>query len=60
MTTEHSTSIFFEIFPDEFKPLVKLFNIAMEAEVVKDALTKEEYRALEVFIDAIKDEALIQ
>lgn len=56
--TEHSTACFkMDVFDNEWRPLIKLFNRAMTEKTITQAFNAEELDRLETFIDWFKDEA---
>ena len=56
--TEHIMGFKMDIFDNEFKPLVKLFNRAVVNEEIMSHFDDEECDRLHTFIDALKDAAL--
>lgn len=57
--TEHSTAAFkMDVFDNEWRPLIKLFNRAMAEKTITEAFNTEELDRLETFIGWFKEEAL--
>ena len=45
--TEHTTAVKVDVFPDEFKPLLKFINRAMCSSEIRAALTNDEMHTVE-------------
>jgi len=62
MTTEttatHSTAIKMDIFDNEWKPLLKLFNRACSNSEIMSHFDEEECERLSTFMDCLQDLAL--
>jgi hypothetical protein len=59
MTTAiHDTSVKVDVFPDEFKPLLKLINRAISNDDVMKHLTDDEAATISVWLDDFQSLAL--
>ena len=56
--TVHSTAVKVDVFPDEFKPLLKFINRAMCSSEIRDALTNDEMHKVEHWFNDFQDLAL--
>ena len=56
--TVHTTAVKVDVFPDEFKPLLKLINRAMCSSEIRDALTNDEMHKVEHWFNDFQDLAL--
>ena len=54
----HTTSVSIEVFPHEFKPLLKLLNLALMTKEVTECMSKAELHKVYAFKDAFADTAL--
>ena len=58
MTATHSTAVAVEIFPDEFRPILKLLNLALMNKDVTDCMSQAEVHKIYAFKDDFADTAL--
>ena len=58
MTDTHTTAVAIEIFPDEFKPLLKLLNLALMNSEITGLMTRAEVHKIYAFKDDFADTAL--
>ena len=56
--SQASVAIAVEVFPDEFKPLLKLFNLALMSKEVTEYMSEVELHRVYAFKDAFADFAL--
>ena len=59
-TTVHSVGVKFEVYPDEMKTVVKLFNRALDSDDITKHFDEDELRNLISFIDDFKTLSLTQ
>ena len=55
---DHKMAFKMDIFDNEWRPLIKLFNRAMAEKTITEAFNSEELDRLETFIGWFKEEAL--
>ena len=58
MTHTHDTAVAIEIYPDEFKPLLKLLNLALMNTEVTDCMSQAEVHKIYAFKDDFAGTAL--
>ena len=56
--TVHNTAVKVDVFPDEFKPLLKFITRAMCSSEIRDALTNVEMHKVEHWFNDFQDLAL--
>lgn len=56
--TIHDTAIKVDVYPDEFKPIMKAIKYALASEDAQALLNLDERDSLEMFLDAFCDIAL--
>jgi hypothetical protein len=56
--TIHDTSVQVDVFPDEFKPLLKLINRAISNDDVMKHLTDDEAATISIWLDDFQSLAL--
>jgi hypothetical protein len=56
--TEHTTAVKVDVFPDEFKPLLKLINRAISNDDVMKHLTDDEAATISMWLDDFQSLAL--
>ena len=56
--TEHTTAVKVDVFPDEFKPLLKLINRAISNDDVMKHLTDDEAATISIWLDDFQSLAL--
>ena len=56
--TEHTTAVKVDVFPDEFKPLLKLINRAISNDDVMKHLTDDEAATISLWLDDFQSLAL--
>ena len=56
--TEHTTAVKVDVFPDEFKPLLKLINRAISNDDVMKHLTDDEAATISRWLDDFQSLAL--
>lgn len=54
----HSMAIKVDVYPDEFKPLIKLINRALHSKDIVDELTEDEASIIVNWLDDFKSAAL--
>ena len=57
-STIHDTSVQVDVFPDEFKPLLKLINRAISNDDVMKHLTDDEAATISIWLDDFQSLAL--
>ena len=55
---EHTTAIKVPTFPDEFKPIIKILNRALDDNRMMEFLTPEEYNLVDGWLDQFASLAL--
>ena len=55
---EHTTTIKVPTFPDEFKPIIKILNRALDDNRMMEFLTPEEYNLVDGWLDQFASLAL--
>jgi hypothetical protein len=58
MFSEHTTSVRVDVYPDEFKPIMKALKYALCCDSKEALFTREEAAMLESFLDNFVDIAL--
>ena len=58
MTHTHDTAVAIEIYPDEFRPLLKLLNLALMCKEVTVCMSQAEVHKIYAFKDNFADTAL--
>ena len=58
MPITHDTAIKVDVYPDEFKPLMKAIKYALICEDSRKVLTEEEWATVNAFLDEFSDVAL--
>jgi hypothetical protein len=58
MTDTISTAVAVEIFPDEFRPILKLLNLALMCKEVTDCMSQAEVHKIYAFKDDFANTAL--
>jgi len=56
--TEHTTAIKVPTFPEEFKPIIKILNRALDDNRMMEFLTPEEYNLVDGWLDQFASLAL--
>jgi hypothetical protein len=58
MPIEHNTAVKVDVYPDEFKPLMKVIKYALICDDSRKVLNEEEWATVNAFLDDFSDIAL--